>query len=130
MSPLARVALTLAYAVLGLAAAGRSTVQLVERAHEAPLAYGLSAASAVLYMAIALALWRGWRTVALAGTAVELAGVLTVGTLGYARPELWPDETVWSGYGSGYGWVPLALPALALWALLRQRHPRPPGAAS
>ena len=25
-------------------------------------------------------------------------------------PELFPDQTVWSSYGAGYGWLPLVLP--------------------
>ena len=25
-------------------------------------------------------------------------------------PELFPDATVWSAYGAGYGWLPLVLP--------------------
>lgn len=126
MKPLPRVALLVTYAVLFLAAAGRSSVQLGTKASEAPVPYALSAVAAVVYGVIAFALWRGtarWRDVALVGTIVELAGVLTVGTWGIAESGVWPDETVWSGYGSGYGWVPLVLPPLALWALLRARRP-------
>jgi hypothetical protein len=48
--------------------------------------------------------------------------VLAVGTWGIVDPDLWPDQTVWSGYGSGYGWIPLILPPLALWALLKARR--------
>ena len=29
-------------------------------------------------------------------------------------PAAFPDETVWSGYGRGYGYVPLLLPVLGL----------------
>lgn len=126
MKPIPRVALLVTYAVLFLAAAGRSSVQLGTKASEAPVPYSLSAVAAVIYGVIAFALWRGtarWRQVALVGTIVELAGVLTVGTWGVVESGVWPDETVWSGYGSGYGWVPLILPPLALWALLRARRP-------
>lgn len=125
MSAQARIGLVLAYAVLALAAAGRATVQLTTRFADAPLAYSLSAVAAALYAVIAVALWRQsarWRTVALAGTAVELAGVLTVGVLGIVEKSWWPDQTVWSGFGSGYGWVPLALPAVALTLLVRERR--------
>jgi hypothetical protein len=31
----------------------------------------------------------------------------------------WPDETVWSGFGAGYGWAPLVLPVAALVMLAR-----------
>jgi len=116
-----RILLIAAYAILGLAATGRSVVQITTKLSEAPLPYLVSGASALLYVLIAIALWRGWRRVAIVGTAVELVGVLVVGTLGYAAPELWPDETVWTGYGSAYGWVPLALPVIALVVLLRGR---------
>ena len=51
----------------------------------------------------------------------ELAGVLVVGTLTVVDGELFPDQTVWSGYGSGYGFVPLVLPVLGL--LAAARHP-------
>ena len=122
MNPIGRILLIVAYAVLGLAATGRSVVQISTKLDEAPLAYLVSGASAVLYVVIAIALWRGWRRVAIIGTLIELAGVITVGTLGYLAPELWPDETVWTGYGSAYGWVPLALPVVALLVLAaRQR---------
>ena len=45
---------------------------------------------------------------------VLLVGVLTVGTLTVADGDLFPDETVWSGFGAGYGYVPLVLPVLGL----------------
>lgn len=121
MNAVARLALIAAYAVLGLAATGRSSYQIASKFAEAPLAYSLSATSAVLYIVIAVALWRGARSVALVGTVIELVGVLVVGTLTVVAPSLWPDATVWTGFGVGYGWVPLVLPALALWALLRGR---------
>ena len=128
MNALARVGLMLAYAVLFLAAAGRSGVQLSTKASEAPLPYSLSAIAALLYGVIAFALWRAsarWRKVALVGTSVELAGVLAVGAWGILDADAWPDETVWTGFGSGYAWVPLLLPIVALWALVRARRASP-----
>lgn len=122
MNPFARIALVLAYAVLALAALGRSSYQISTKFADAPLPYAISGVSAVLYLVIAIALWRGWNRVALVGSAAELVGVLTVGTLGYVESSWWPDETVWTGYGSAYGWVPLALPVLALWALASARR--------
>jgi len=121
MNPIARISLIVAYAVLALAALGRSSYQISTKFADAPLAYTISAVSAVLYAVIAFALWKGIRRLALVGSSIELAGVLIVGTLGYIESSWWPDETVWTGYGSAYGWVPLALPMLALWALLRSR---------
>ncbi len=122
MNPVARISLIAVYAVLCLAATGRSAYQISTKFTEAPLPYSISALSAVLYGVIALALWRGWRRVALIGSAIELAGVLIVGTLGYVESSWWPDETVWTGYGSAYGWVPLVLPLAALVVLLRARR--------
>lgn len=121
MNPIARIALIVAYFVLALAALGRSSYQISTKFADAPLAYSASALSAALYAVIAFALWKGLRKLALIGSCIELAGVLIVGTLGYVESSWWPDETVWTGYGSAYGWVPLALPLLALWALLRSR---------
>lgn len=122
MSAIGRLLLIVAYGVLGLAAAGRSFYQISTKLSEAPVPYLVSGASAVLYVVIAVALWKGWRTAALWGTCIELAGVLVVGTLGYIEPSWWPDETVWTGYGSAYGWVPLVLPIVALVVLLRARR--------
>ncbi|MCB2411375.1 hypothetical protein LGT39_00760 [Demequina sp. TTPB684] len=122
MNPLARIGLIVAYAVLALAALGRSSYQIATKFDDAPLAYSVSALSAALYLVIAVALLKGLSHLALIGTSIELAGVVIVGTLGYIESSWWPDETVWTGYGSAYGWVPLILPMLALWALLRNRR--------
>jgi hypothetical protein len=96
--------------------------QITTKFAEAPVPYTISAVSAVLYGVIAFALWTRRLRLALIGTVVELVGVLVVGTLGWLEPAWWPDETVWTGYGSAYGWVPLALPLVALWLLLRERR--------
>lgn len=122
VNPIARIALVVAYAVLALAALGRSSFQISTKFDDAPLPYSVSAASAVLYAVIAFALWRGKNRLALIGSSIELVGVIIVGTLGYIESNWWPDETVWTGFGSAYGWVPLALPMLALWALLHSRQ--------
>lgn len=124
MSAIGRLILIVAYAILGLAATGRSVFQIGTKLSEAPVPYLVSGASALLYVVIALALWRGWRQVALWGTSAELVGVIVVGSLGYLVPEWWPDNTVWTGFGSAYGWVPLVLPMVALWVLLRHRTSR------
>jgi hypothetical protein len=122
VSPVIRIILSIAYAILCLAATGRSVFQITTKFAEAPVPYTISAVSAVLYGAIAFALWTRRLRLALIGTVVELAGVLLVGTLGWLQPTWWPDETVWTGYGSAYGWVPLVLPLVALWLLLRERR--------
>ena len=50
---------------------------------------------------------------------VELAGVVVVGLASYLVPERFPDKTVWSHFGQGYGFVPLILPIVGLWWLRR-----------
>ena len=122
VNPVLRIALVVVYAILGLAAAGRSVVQITTKFSEAPLAYSISLVSAVLYAVIAVAIWRGLYKLALWGTAIELVGVLVVGTLGIIESSWWPDETVWTGYGSAYGWVPILLPIVALVSLVRGRR--------
>ena len=110
------------YAVFALAAGARSVVQLLTRWEVAPLAYLLSLASALVYLVATIALRRpdpASRRVAVAACTVELVGVLTVGALSVARPDLFPDQTVWSSFGQGYGFVPLVLPILGLVWLAR-----------
>jgi hypothetical protein len=53
---------------------------------------------------------------------VELCGVVSVGTLSLVRPELFPDASVWSQYGIGYGFVPAVLPLAGLYWLHRQKR--------
>jgi hypothetical protein len=112
------------YAVFALAATSRAAVQILTDFHEAPLAYLLSAVSAVVYVIATVALagrGSGAHRVALVAVSVELVGVLVVGTASLLAPADFPRATVWSGYGSGYGFVPLVLPLLGLWWLRRQR---------
>ncbi len=111
------------YGVLALAATGRSLVQIVERFDAAPLAFTLSAVSAVVYVLATLALVfsasRAWYVIAWAAILVELVGVLVVGTFSLFRHDLFPEETVWSWFGSGYVFIPLVLPFVGvgwLWA--------------
>lgn len=109
-----------AYGVLALAATGRSILQIVEYFERAPLAYVLSAVAAVLYLLATIALGKGMSRLAAVTVSVEAVGVLLVGTLSYVAPELFPDQTVWSHFGSGYGYLPLVLPFVGLWWLSRQ----------
>lgn len=113
------------YAVFALAATARSAVQLGSRFTEAPLAYLLSAFAAVVYVVATVCLARGNRTsrlVAMVSIVVELVGVLAVGTLSLVDPQAFPDATVWSDYGQGYGYVPAVLPLLGLWWLRTTRE--------
>lgn len=113
------------YGVFAVAAASRSAYQLTTRFDEAPLAYVLSAAAAVVYAFITVCLVRGGagaRRVALVCCAAELAGVLTVGTWTVVDPGAFPDATVWSDYGVGYLFLPLVLPVTGLMWLRRSRR--------
>jgi hypothetical protein len=74
-----------------------------------------------------VALARDSRRLALAAVAVELAGVLVVGVLSLVDRAAFPDETVWSAFGRGYGFVPLVLPVLGLLWLRRVGRTAPPG---
>lgn len=116
--------LILIYAIFALAATARATVQLLREWHEAPLAYLLSAVAAVLYIVATIALALDARTariVAWVAVLIEFAGVLAVGIISFASPELFPKATVWSHLGEGYGFVPLVLPILGLWWLWHTR---------
>ena len=115
-SRLGRV-LVATYAFLALAACARSAVQIATRFEQAPVAFLLSGLSGAIYVVAALALSREgprWWIVGTASCTVELAGVLAVGVWSLASPSTFPEPTVWSHFGSGYGWVPLALPLLGL----------------
>lgn len=105
------------YAVFALAATGRSVTQLVLYADRAPLPYALSAVAAVIYIAATVGLARGTagaRRIAWTACLFELVGVLAVGTLTVTQEDLFPDDTVWSGFGAGYGYLPAVLPVAGL----------------
>jgi hypothetical protein len=115
-------ALIAVYGLFSLAAGARAAVQIVSKFDQAPLAYSLSAFAAVVYIALTVALWRGARLLALVGLGIELAGVLVIGTLSLLDQAAFPDETVWSAYGKGYAFIPLVLPVVGLYWVLRHRR--------
>jgi hypothetical protein len=112
------------YGIFALSATARAGVQIATRFAEAPLAYLLSALAGLVYIVATLAL-AGHRPVARrvawAAVGFELLGVLTVGTVTVLDRGDFPDDTVWSVYGRGYGFVPLVLPLVGLWWLRRTR---------
>ena len=114
------------YGLFALAATGRATYQILADFEKAPVAYMLSALAAVIYLVATVALARGDRTsvrVAKVAISIELVGVLTVGLVSYLVPSEFPDKTVWSHVGAGYGYVPLVLPVLGLlWLRYTARH--------
>ena len=111
------------YGVFALSASARASFQLLTKFDEAPLAYSLSAVSAFVYIIATIALARGQRsrTLAFATVGFELVGVLAVGALSLLLPELFAHPSVWSGFGSGYAFIPLLLPILGLIWLWRER---------
>jgi cytochrome bd-type quinol oxidase subunit 2 len=111
------------YAILALAATGRSVFQIIDRFGEAPVAFLLSALAGVIYIVATIALGARLRTLALVTISIELLGVLVVGTISLVAPALLGldsldpfgrESTVWSAYGAGYLLVPLVLPVLGL----------------
>jgi hypothetical protein len=110
------------YALFALSASARAIVQIATQFSHAPVAYLLSAFAAVVYIIATVTLIVGTpaaRRIAVVSCSVELVGVLAVGTWSLADKATFPDATVWSGYGSGYGYVPLILPVLGLLWLRR-----------
>ena len=129
MTGIGRV-LVIVYAIMALAATGRSFVQIVQEFDAAPVPYTLSAAAALVYILATVALVksgsRTWYIIAWVAICFELVGVLVVGTLSLVLPDLFAhDATVWSGYGYGYVWVPLVLPFIGLWWLVTHRDGSP-----
>jgi hypothetical protein len=118
------------YALFALSACARAGVQIATKFSHAPVAYLLSAFAGVVYILATVTLSIGSpaaRRIAVLSCSTELAGVLVVGTWSLADRASFPDATVWSGYGSGYGFVPLVLPVLGL--LWLRRWTRLPSAA-
>ena len=111
------------YGIFALSASARALFQIATKFDEAPLAYSLSALSAIVYLFAALALakpGRVWHKRATAAVWFELVGVIGVGSLSLISPELFDHPSVWSGFGVGYAFIPLILPVLGLIWLRRQ----------
>ncbi len=109
--------LILVYAVFAVSSTARASFQVITKFEDAPLAYSLSLLSALVYILATVSLARSgmtWNKVAIGAVVFELVGVLCVGTLSFVAPELFDHASVWSGFGSGYGYLPLVLPILGL----------------
>jgi hypothetical protein len=110
------------YGVFAISATARASFQLATEFDQAPLAYSLSAVSAVIYVFATLALARKgefWSRMAFWTISFELVGVVVVGVLSLVIPEYFSHPSVWSDFGQGYGFVPLVLPILGLLWLKR-----------
>ena len=112
------------YAVFVVGALSRAAFQIATKWEQAPVSYALSALAGAVYVLATVSLAvpgrRAW-WVALVAISTELLGVLAVGTWSLLDPTTFPDDTVWSGYGRGYLYVPLVLPVAGLWWLWRTR---------
>ena len=115
------------YGILALAATVRAVYQIMSKFDEAPIAYSLSLVSGLIYILATFSLSsakRGAWLVSLYAVAIELVGVIVVGILSLTHPEEFAHPSVWSGFGEGYGYVPLVLPLIGLWWLYRNRNER------
>jgi cytochrome bd-type quinol oxidase subunit 2 len=105
------------YGIFALSATARASYQLFRKFDDAPVAYTLSLLSAITYILVTISLTKQsqrWAQVSTSLVIFELVGVVTVGVLSLALPELFKHPSVWSEFGIGYGFLPLALPILAL----------------
>jgi hypothetical protein len=113
------------YGIFALSATARASVQIANRFHEAPIAYLLSGLAGLVYILATIGLAGSGpaaRRLAWAAVGFELVGVLVVGTVtAFVPGEFGPDDTVWSLYGRGYGFIPVVLPLVGLWWLWRTR---------
>lgn len=115
------------YAVFAISATARAGYQIATGFSHAPVAYSLSAFAAIVYILAAVSLAKpgtAWFWTSVAAVSVELVGVLTVGAYSVLSSTALPEATVWSGFGQGYGYVPLVLPLIGLWWLYRNRAER------
>ncbi|GAB3994361.1 hypothetical protein GCM10029992_08500 [Glycomyces albus] len=113
--------IVLVYVVFAVSAGVRAVYQVATKFDQAPVSYSLSTLAAAIYLVAAVAIIKGAPRTALTAVGVELAGVLGVGALSYAVPDWFPEASVWSHFGTGYGLVPLVLPVAGLVFLLRRR---------
>ncbi|SEQ78063.1 hypothetical protein SAMN04487983_100828 [Streptomyces sp. yr375] len=119
------------YGVMVVGAVSRSVYQIATDFERAPLSYVLSAVAGVVYGFITYSLVRGGETARRAARvccAVELAGVVVVGTWTVIEPSVFHDATVWSDYGMGYVFIPVLLPLSALYWLRLRKAPSQQGA--
>lgn len=128
--------LIVVYAILAIGATSRAIFQIAMYFSSYPsarLPITLSAVSGIIYIMATIALiapGKAWYRVAWITISFELAGVLVVGTLSVALPGIFAgpasvpdvaDGTVWSSYGIGYVFIPVALPVLGLLWLRSRR---------
>jgi hypothetical protein len=105
------------YAIFAISATARASYQLIREFDQAPIAYSLSAISAVVYLVATYSLANQsakWQKLAKITVWFELIGVVVVGALSIWLPQFFAHPSVWSGFGAGYAFIPLLLPILGL----------------
>jgi hypothetical protein len=115
------------YGIFALSASARAGLQIATKFGEAPLAFSLYALAGVIYIVATVSLALDgdvWRRVAFGACATEFVGVLAVGTWSLVDRVAFPEATVWSDYGQGYGYVPAVLPLVGLFWLFWTRKRR------
>ncbi len=110
------------YFVFSLSALARSCYQLVTKYDGAPLAYWLSLVSGLIYATGAFALVTRKIKLIKLTMVTELLGVVVVGALSYFVPTLFGHPSVWSYFGSGYGYIPLVLPIVGIFWAYRKKE--------
>lgn len=119
--------LVVIYGVFTLSAGARALYQVIRKFDEAPLSISLSALSALIYLVATIALAKkgegAWK-ISLAAVSIEMAGVLLIGIFSYLQPQHFELASVWSHFGSGYGYIPWVLPMVGLWWLNKTRPAR------
>jgi hypothetical protein len=110
------------YGLWSFSALGRSSYKYLFKHPATFVPAHLSTFVGVLYIFIIVGLRKRtprWWWITLGLLVVELAGVLVVGKIDVIwRP--FPYATVWSNYGIGYFFMPLVLPFVGLWWMLRR----------
>jgi hypothetical protein len=110
------------YGVFALSATVRASYQLLREYDQAPLAYWLSLVAGIVYIIATFALAKRNYSLAHKTLVFELVGVLAIGSLSLALPTLFAHPSVWSYFGMGYGFIPLALPIFGLWWIRKAKR--------
>ena len=121
--------LGISYPLLALSTGARGIYQLFfKEGVTNKLAPALTTFSAALYIVAAIGFFRRTRTawrISVTALTIEAIGVLVIGTLSLANPDL-IGHTAWSKFGLDYGFFPLIQPLLGLawllWKPTRQEY--------
>lgn len=103
--------LTLLYLFWATALCSRAIWQYMTRSGNL-LPTHLSLIAGIIYLAIVVWAWQGRRKRLIAGLIVELIGVMVISISEFIWPL--PYASAWSGFGSGYLYMPIILPILGL----------------